>query len=121
MKTYHGSCHCGAIKFNLKCHPITKGLRCNCSICRRKGTMMLGEAVDQADISIDAKPEDIGLYQFDSKVAKHYFCKHCGIYTHHETARYPGKFRVNLGCIDEVDPFALEFDVFDGKDWIPED
>jgi len=82
--------------------------------------MMLAEAVDETNITIDAKPEDIGLYQFDNKVANHYFCKNCGIYTHHETARYPGKYRVNLGCIDEIDSFALKYDVFDGKNWMPE-
>ena len=81
---------------------------------------MLAEAVDEKHITIDAKPDDLGLYQFDSKVAKHYFCKHCGIYTHHETARYPGKYRVNLGCIDEIDSLALNYDVFDGKNWKPE-
>lgn len=80
---------------------------------------MLGEAVDEDKLQIDAQAEDLGLYQFDSKVAKHYFCKRCGVYTHHETARYPGKFRVNLGCIDEIDPLALDFDVFDGRNWTP--
>jgi len=119
MSIYTGRCHCGAIKFTLNCHPITKGLRCNCSICRRKGTLMLAEAVDETHINIDAKPKDIGLYQFDSKIARHYFCKQCGIYTHHETARYPGKYRVNLGCIDDLDPFELEYSVFDGKNWMP--
>lgn len=80
---------------------------------------MLADAADESNLHIDAKADDLGLYQFDSKVAKHYFCKRCGVYTHHETARYPGKFRVNLGCIDEIDPFTLDFDVFDGKNWMP--
>ncbi|MDH5409471.1 MAG: GFA family protein [Gammaproteobacteria bacterium] len=120
MKTYQGSCHCGAVKFSIDCKPINKGLRCTCSICRRKGTLMSSEALDKDQIRITANPEDIGLYQFDSKKAHHYFCKHCGIYTHHETARYPGKYRVNLGCIDEVDTFALDFDVFDGRNWMPD-
>lgn len=118
MKTYQGSCHCGTIKFTINCNPISKGLRCTCSICRRKGALM-SEAVDEENISIDAAPEHIGLYQFDSKIAKHYFCKNCGIYTHHETARYPGKYRVNLGCIDTVDTFSLDYDVFDGRNWQP--
>jgi len=119
METYHGSCHCGSVKFSINCQPITKGLRCSCSICRRKGTLMLAEVVNEIDITVDANPADIGLYQFDSMVAKHYFCKNCGIYTHHETARYPGKYRVNLGCIDNLDTFKLDFDVFDGKNWMP--
>ncbi len=69
--------------------------------------------VDQ--LQIDADPDDIGLYQFDSKIAKHNFCKNCGIYTHNETIRAPGNCRVNLGCIDEIDTAALEVVIFDGK------
>lgn len=64
---------------------------------------------------ISTAPETLGLYQFDSGTAKHYFCRQCGIYTHHETARFPGAFRVNLGCVDDVDTFEMPFSVFDGK------
>lgn len=115
MQSYKGKCHCGAVKFTFTCNPIDKGLRCNCSICVRKGTVMSPEAVDSDHIQVEAKQDAIGMYQFDTKIAKHYFCKHCGIYTHHETARYPGKFRVNLGCIDEIEALTLDVDVYDGK------
>ncbi len=66
------------------------------------------------DISIDVVNDALSVYQFDSGVAKHYFCKHCGIYPFHETMRAPGNYRLNLGCIDEVDAFSLPFEVFDG-------
>lgn len=71
---------------------------------------MLPEALD-----IEAAKGALGLYQFGIKTAKHYFCKECGIYTFHETARVPGHFRVNLGCVEGIDTFALDADVFDGK------
>ena len=112
---YEGSCHCGKIRFAYDGDEITSGIRCTCSICRRKGALMSAEAIAPGRLEIDAAPEDIGLYQFDSKVAKHYFCKTCGIYTHNEMLRIPGHFRVNLGCIDAVDTLALEVEVFDGK------
>lgn len=112
---YEGSCHCGKVRFAYDGEEITAGLRCTCSICRRKGALMSTEAIAPERLEIDAEPGDVGLYQFDSKVAKHYFCKHCGIYTHNEMLRIPGHFRVNLGCIDAVDTFALEVEVFDGK------
>ena len=57
----------------------------------------------------------LGLYQFGVKTAKHYFCKQCGIYPFHESSRKAGHYRVNLGCIDGMDTFALDADVFDGK------
>jgi hypothetical protein len=112
---YQGSCHCGAIKFSYDGEEITKGLRCTCSICSRKGAMMSPEAIPMENLKIDADDRDIGLYQFGNQVAKHYFCKNCGVYTHNEMLRKPGHMRVNLGCIENLDTSELEVMVFDGK------
>jgi len=112
---FHGSCHCGAIKFSFNGEEITNGLRCTCSICTRKGALMSAEAMPAENLKIEADEKDIGLYQFGNKVAKHYFCKTCGIYTHNETLRLPGHMRVNLDCIEEVDTSKLEILIFDGK------
>ena len=76
---------------------------------------MTTEAIPMENINIEANSADIGLYQFDSKIAKHYFCNCCGIFTHLETMRMPGHGRVNLGCIDGLDTSDLEVIVFDGK------
>ena len=112
---YAGSCHCGAIKFSYDGEEITRGLRCSCSICSRKGAMMSTEAIPAEVLKIEADPDNVGLYEFDSKVAKHYFCKKCGIYTHNEMLRIPGHCRVNLGCIEGLDTSGFEVTVFDGK------
>jgi hypothetical protein len=113
--TYRGGCHCGAVRFTFNSEPITRGLRCNCSICSRKGAMMSPQPIPAAQLDIEAEQGALGLYQFGQKTAKHFFCKHCGIYPFHETARFPGHYRVNLGCVEDVDTFSLEADVFDGK------
>ncbi|MBV2091644.1 MAG: GFA family protein [Candidatus Thiodiazotropha sp. (ex Ctena orbiculata)] len=112
---YQGSCHCGAVRFSFEGEAIVKGLRCNCSICIRKGAMMSSEAIPPEQFSYESDDQTLGSYQFGLKTARHYFCKQCGIYTFHETARMPGHFRVNLGCIEGVDPFTLEYDLFNGK------
>jgi hypothetical protein len=112
---YHGSCHCGRIKFSFEGEEITRGLRCTCSLCSRKGAMMTPEAIPKEAIEVNADKNDIGLYQFGNKVAKHYFCKHCGIYTHNETLRMPGYCRINLGCIEDLDTTDFEVTIFDGK------
>ncbi len=112
---YEGSCHCGAVKFSYDGDKIESGLRCNCSICARKGAMMTTQAIAESDLKVDAQEDSLGLYQFGSKTAKHYFCKTCGIYTFNETLRAPGHFRVNLGCIDNLDTSDFEVAVFDGK------
>ncbi len=76
---------------------------------------MTTDAIPPANFHIEAADDALGLYQFGIKTAKHYFCNHCGIYTFHVTARQPDHYRANLGCIEGVDAFALESEIFDGK------
>jgi hypothetical protein len=112
MKTYHGNCHCGSIKFSFDSEEIDKGIRCNCSICKRKAALMTPFTISSANLH--RQGDTLAYYQFGSHVAKHYFCNNCGIYVFHETRRTPGEFRVNLTCIDEINTFDLPFNVFDG-------
>ncbi len=116
-KKYNGSCHCDNVSFSFE-HDgdIESGLRCNCSICIRKGAVMSDFVIAPDDFNIDVKEKgSLGLYQFDDKLANHYFCKQCGIYPFHTTYRVPGHFRVNLGCVEGVNPLDVEVSVFDGK------
>lgn len=112
---YRGSCHCGAVRFAYEGEPITKGMRCNCSICIRKGALMSTDLIPAERLHIEADEDNLAMYQFGREIAKHYFCNRCGIYTFHETVRSPGHFRVNLGCIEGIDPLVLEAEIFDGK------
>ena len=57
------------------------------------------------------------IYRFPPHEVNHYFCKHCGIYPFHDVANTPEQgYRVNLGCVDEIDPDDLSIKVFDGRD-----
>ncbi len=76
---------------------------------------MSTEAIPKENLKVEIEGDNLGLYQFDSKVAKHYFCKTCGIYTHNEMLRIPEHMRVNLGCVDGLETEGLEVKVFDGK------
>ena len=115
MYKYKGTCHCGSVSFSFEHEAIENGLRCNCSICRRKGAVMSAFTLQAEAFSYEAESDVLGMYQFGANVAKHYFCKSCGIYPFHETLRKPGQFRVNLGCIDEVDINTISIALFDGK------
>lgn len=114
-RIYEGQCHCGAIHFRFEGEEIKEGIRCNCSICARKGALMSAQVIPEEELTIRAKDDALGLYQFGSGTAKHYFCRNCGIYTHHETARFPDAYRVNLGCIDELETLDIPYNLFDGK------
>lgn len=107
-----GSCHCGAVRFEVRT-PVTPALRCNCSLCRRKGALM-SPAFEAADLRVTDGADALAVYQFNTRVAKHYFCSHCGIYTFHQTRTDPTAWRVNLGCLQGIDAYALESSVADG-------
>lgn len=108
-----GSCHCGAVRFELEVKgDIAGGRRCNCSLCRRKQAVMY--LVAKESLKVVEGTDNLALYQWNTEVAKHYFCKTCGIYTHHQRRTDPTQYRVNIACIEGVDPYALEVEVIDG-------
>ncbi|HEX7912352.1 MAG TPA: GFA family protein [Paraburkholderia sp.] len=107
-----GSCHCGAVKFELRA-AITPAQRCNCSLCRRKGALMT-PLIPASQLTILSGEDALTLYQFNTKVARHYFCKHCGVYPFHRPRKDPQQWRVNIGCLEGVDPYSLEAGVADG-------
>jgi len=111
MKTYQGRCHCGAVHFEVDTD-LARVVRCNCSICRRRGATMT--LVDEKQLRIIEGQDSLTLYQFHTRNAKHYFCKVCGIYPFHRTRRFPDKYGVNLGCLEGVDIYALDTELVDG-------
>ena len=73
-KEYQGSCHCGAVRFTYSGEEIRKGVYCNCSICVRKGALMNTEPISPANLIIEEAEEGVlGLYEFETKTAKHHF------------------------------------------------
>ncbi len=104
MKTL--KCHCGNVEAKINIENITKILRCNCSICKRKGAIM--SMVKNEDFEIVKGKDRLNVYQFHTKVAKHFFCKVCGVYTHHNPRSNPKMTGFNIGCIDDVDSFDFK-------------
>jgi hypothetical protein len=110
----HGACHCGSVRFKAK---LTTGLdrpvRCNCSICRMRGAVMV--FADTGGVVVTQGADLLTEYRFHSGVAKHYFCSRCGIYTHHQRRFDPSQYGVNVACLEGVSPFDFaEVPVVDG-------
>ena len=108
-------CHCGDVEAEINApNQLEKLLRCNCSICKRKGAIM--SIVKNENFKIIKGEDKLSLYQFHPKLAKHYFCSNCGIYTHHNPRVNPALTGFNVSCIDEIDTFKLDnISVIDGN------
>jgi hypothetical protein len=92
-----GACHCGAVRFTVRFPAEPRGARCDCSICSVKGAVTVGTPLD--GLEIVAGEDALTLYQFNTGVAKHYFCSRCGTYTFHRRRSDPNTYGVNVACI----------------------
>ncbi|MCX7300940.1 MAG: GFA family protein [Rhodobacterales bacterium] len=100
------TCHCGSVELHIR---LKDGLntmrRCDCSYCRRRGAIAASVLLN--DLQIAKGAENLTLYQFGTMTAKHWFCRTCGIYTHHQRRSNPDEYGVNVGALDGVNPSEL--------------
>ena len=116
MKTYEGGCHCGRVRFRIESE-MKSATQCNCSICTKKG--VINHRVAPERFKVLQGEESLGLYQFNTLTAKHWFCKHCGIPVFSNPRRAPDHYAVNLRCLDDYYTVVdhLEIGHFDGQHW----
>jgi hypothetical protein len=112
--TFTSSCHCGALQATVDEDLPTKGMSCNCSMCRRKGTIHHFTSPDR--VSFARSEGAPGEYTFNKHVIRHEFCRTCGCAPFAEGTGPDGKpmVEINLRCVPEVDLAALEITEFDG-------
>ena len=89
---YTGSRHCGAVAFEVEAPKSRFG-------------MLRGE-------------EQLATYTFNTGVAKHHFCRICGIKPFYVPRSNPDGIDVNVNCLDPV-PTDLVIESFGGRDWEP--
>ena len=111
MGAWNGSCHCGVVRFRIEAE-INELTRCDCSLCRRKGALMA--KVPEGGLAILAGESALTLYQWNTRVARHWFCKVCGIYTFHRKRSAPDSYGVNVGCLEDFDPSIVSLHLADG-------
>jgi hypothetical protein len=109
-----GGCHCGRVRFRVTAD-LTRVSDCNCSICTKKGILHL--IVPPECFELLSGKDDLTTYEFNTRTAKHTFCKHCGIHPFYLPRSDPDKIDVNVRCLDDIDLTAIAPKLFDGKDW----
>src|SRR6476469_10987816 len=112
--TYEGGCHCGKVRFRVVVDKHEAD-DCNCSICSKKGFLHL--IVPPESFTLLSGAEALTTYTFNTGVAKHTFCRHCGIHPFYRPRSDPDKIDVNARCIDDIDLTTLEPTHFDGRHW----
>ncbi len=115
-KIYTGSCHCGRVRFEIQA-TLDSVTECNCTICYKKGALLRRVPADK--FKLLSGQEDLAQYQFNTRVAKHFFCKHCGIHPFSNPRAAPEQYTVNVRCLDDFDLGTARPAVrqFDGRNW----
>jgi hypothetical protein len=119
LKTYQGSCHCGAVRFEAELDLEQSTYRCNCSICRR--TRFWPAVAGENGFRLLAGDSELTPYLFNTRKNQHYFCKHCGVRAFGVGTETPiGKmYGINLGClagVSEEELSRLPITYVDGLD-----
>jgi hypothetical protein len=103
-KMREGGCHCGAVRYRAEVPEPLAGGRCNCSICATKGVVMV--RVPLAALEVTKGADEIKCYSFNTGVAKHWFCPHCGIHVFHQARSDPTQYGINAATLDGICPYA---------------
>ncbi|BBC73627.1 aldehyde-activating protein [Altererythrobacter sp. B11] len=97
------ACHCGGVTFTAAMPDHPRGGRCNCSICSMKGAVMIGVPLNA--LQVTGGEDLLRCYQFNTGVAKHWFCSRCGIHCFHQRRSDPGQYGVNAACVKGLSPY----------------
>ncbi|MGI9263609.1 MAG: GFA family protein [Gammaproteobacteria bacterium] len=112
---HRGGCHCGAVAFEVDA-PATLVLHdCNCSVCRMTGFLHL--IVDKSDFRLLSGSNDLVEYRFNTGVARHLFCKKCGIKSFYVPRSDPDGVSINFNCLDQAQVESYRAEQFDGRNW----
>lgn len=115
LETREGGCHCGRVRFRARVD-LDRLSECNCSICTKKGILHL--VTDPQDFELLKGKDALTAYTFETGVAQHTFCRHCGIHAFYIPRSQPHRVSVNVRCLDGIDgPSLKPARFFAGRHW----
>lgn len=74
--SYHGSCHCGAVRFEAEIDLTAETSRCNCTMCTK--TRLWKSVISPSDFRVVQGGDALTEYQFGKCSIQHLFCQTCG-------------------------------------------
>ena len=115
---FTGSCHCGIVRFRVDA-PIAELTTCDCSLCVKRNALMA--KIPEASLRVLAGAAELTLYEWNTRRAKHYFCRRCGIYVFHRKRSVPDHFGVNVFCLEGFDVASIPVRATEGANMTLED
>ena len=109
--THRGGCHCGRVAFEVDAPARIDAMECNCSICRMTGFLHL--IVPASRFRLLRGADDLTEYTFNTGVAKHRFCRVCGVKPFYVPRSNPDGFDVNVHCLDRSTIQSIGITLFD--------
>ena len=115
MVKHTGGCHCGRVRFEITAPADIEASQCNCSICSKSG--YLGLAVSRSRFELLSGEDCLETYTFNTGVAKHLFCRYCGIKSFYVPRSHPHGYNVNVRCLDAGTIRNVTIRPFNGQEW----
>ncbi|XP_071957915.1 centromere protein V-like [Antedon mediterranea] len=115
LVTHYGGCHCGAIRFQVQAPPAIKAIKCDCSICEKKQNIHF--IVPASRFKLLQGEDNLTCYTFNTHVAKHTFCKTCGVQSFYSPRSNPDGKGIMPHCIDPGTIKKTTLEVFNGENW----
>jgi hypothetical protein len=112
---HRGGCHCRRVQFEVDAPTNITVQDCNCSLCSASGFLHL--IVPRSHFRMLSGQESLTEYTFNTGVAKHLFCKVCGIKSFYIPRSNPDGVDVNARCLDAGTVIEMTVEAFDGQNW----
>ena len=115
LETREGGCHCGRVRLRANVD-LDLLSQCSCTVCTKKGILHLPVAIE--DFKLLRGKDALTVYIFETAVARHPFCAHCGMHPFYIPRSQTHRVTVNARCLDGIDGPALKpTRFFDGRHW----
>lgn len=115
MIKHSGGCHCARVRFEFMAEENILVSECNCSICSKSG--YLGLTVPRSRFTLLQGEDCLSTYTFNTGVARHLFCRYCGVKSFYIPRSHPEGYNINVRCVDPGTVKNMQVRPFNGQEW----